>query len=503
MQEQQPIGGLTVADLIAIDALGLVVHAGRSALANAIEIAHVSESPTAPEWIDGGGFLMTSALTLTNTTEDWNRYVNTLSIRGAAALALGLGHDLPYQAVPQRLVEAAETRGLPLLEIPSGTPFMLVTKAIVDGRANLDRRLLEESFTLQRELTTVAAREGGLTGLIQAWHVATGESVMVLDRRGRRLAGSPDFPPAVAAAVSAAVPNIPLLIEDFVPVPTEAGTAVVSAVGAIRHAGYLARLGGAFELGSRAVPTLLSLLALEFERRWLVDEPARRTRANQLTRLLGTEDEARAEAQLRALGVHAKNIQAVAIRAESDAHAEEVLADITIALGTNLVRRRERIVEALTVNDPKDALAALEVAGAVGIGAPSAPGLAGRSLRQAQSALATSVRTGGIVEYVDGRCHDFLLNVADPAYLHSFADAVLAPLDRDGNGQTLIETLHAWLAEGRSVEGCSERLGVHRHTVRNRIQRVTQLLGRGVESVDAQTELWLALKARGLRDESL
>ena len=65
---------------------------------------------------------------------------------------------------------------------------------------------------------------------------------------------------------------------------------------------------------------------------------------------------------------------------------------------------------------------------------------------------------------------------------------------------TLRADVENQLSEGRSVEGCSERLGVHRHTVRNRIQRVTQLLGRSVESVDAQTELWLALKARGLRD---
>lgn len=503
MHEQLRTRGLTVADLTASEPLGLVVHAGHGALDNAIDIAHVSELHTAPEWIDAGGFLMTSGLTLDDTASTWNRYVNTLSARGAAALALGLGPDLPHQQVPQRLVEAAESRGLPLLTVPAATPFMLVTKAIVEGRANLDRQLLEQSFGLQRELTTVAAREGGLTSLVQAWHAATGEVVVVLDRRGRRLAVSPNFPPVVAAAVSAAVPDIPLLIEDFTPVPTAAGTAVVSAVGATRHAGYLARLGDTFELGSRAVPTLLSLLALEFERRWLVDEPARRTRANQLTRLLGTDDEARAEAQLRALGVHAKTVQAVAIQAESEEHAEEVLADITLALGTNLVRRRERVVEALAIHDPHDALTALGVAGAVGIGAPSAPGLAGRSMRQAQSALATSARTGGIVEYVDGRCHDFLLNVADPTYLRLFADAVLAPLDSDGNGQTLMETLHAWLAEGRSVEGCSERLGVHRHTVRNRIQRVTQLLGRGVESVDAQTELWLALKARGMRDESL
>ena len=38
---------------------------------------------------------------------------------------------------------------------------------------------------------------------------------------------------------------------------------------------------------------------------------------------------------------------------------------------------------------------------------------------------------------------------------------------------------------------------MHRHTVRNRIQRAAQLTGHDLDSIDTQTELWLALKARG------
>jgi purine catabolism regulator len=63
----------------------------------------------------------------------------------------------------------------------------------------------------------------------------------------------------------------------------------------------------------------------------------------------------------------------------------------------------------------------------------------------------------------------------------------------------LLQTLHAWLAENRSVEACALRLGVHRHTIRNRVHRLTQITGRSLDDVDTQTELWLALKARGFR----
>jgi purine catabolism regulator len=493
---------LTVADVVAIEELGLVVHAGRSRLGNPIEVAHVSELPTAPEWLEGGEFLMTSGLMLDDTGDAWDRYAGQAASRGAAALALGLGPDLRHTEMPERLVVAGHRHRLPLLGIPAQTPFIAVTKAIFAARAEIDRQVLEHSFALQRDLTRVAARERGLTGLVQAWHEATGEDVLVLDRRGRPLARSSGFPAGAAKAISAAVPGVRQLAEEIIQVPTDSGVAGVCAVGATRHAGYLARLGPPLELATPAVPTLLSLLALEFERRWLLDEPGRRARAGQLARLLSAEDDSRAAAQLKALGIQAQSVQGIAIQARTEAQAEEVLADLTIALGTGLVRRRDRLVEALAVSDPRQALTAFELSIPVGIGAPAAPGLAARSMRQAHAALATSGRTGAVVEYTDGRAHDFLLSIADPSYLSSFADAVLAPIDRAGNAGTLLETLHAWLAEGRSVAACSERLRVHRHTVRNRIQRITQLLGRDVDSVDAQTELWLALKARGLRDES-
>ncbi len=43
-------------------------------------------------------------------------------------------------------------------------------------------------------------------------------------------------------------------------------------------------------------------------------------------------------------------------------------------------------------------------------------------------------------------------------------------------------------------------MGVHRHTVRNRMQRIVQITGHDLDGIDAQTELWLALKVRGFRD---
>ncbi len=490
---------LSVADVVAIDGLGLVVHAGESALDNPIEVAHVSEVRNAPEWLEGGEFMITTGLLMDDSAETWDPYVRAVAESGAAALALGVGEDVAYTSMPDALVAAARRYGVPLLSIPSETAFIAVTKAIFSAKAEIDREVAEHSAELQRDLTRVAARERGLAGLIQAWRAATGENAIVLDRRARALASTVEVHGETVRQISSISADLPPLTTESVTVTTDAGPALVCSIGATRHAGYLARLDVSSDWPGLALPTLVSLLALEFERRWLLDEPQRRLRAHQLARLLAAEDDVRAVAMLRSLGLDCETLRGIAIEASTEEQAEEILADLAIALDTGLVRRKDRLIEGVAIRDPRSTIAAFGLAVPIGLGQSVSPGLVARSMRQAHSALATSRRTGSLVEYVDGASHELLLAVADPAYLTAFADAILAPLEEADNGAALVETLHVWLAEERSIAACATRLGVHRHTVRNRIQRATQLIGRSLDTVEMQTELWLALKARGSR----
>lgn len=489
---------VTVRDIVEIPALGLVVRAGHEHLDNVIDGAHVSEVLRAVDLLEGGEFLLTTGALLGDHESDWESYVGALTRQGAAGLALGVGPELRHRTTPEALIASAQTHGLPLVEIPAATSFLAVTKAIFAARTQRDRQTFEASMELQRELTKVAARERGLSGLVTAWKRATGEEAFVLDRRARLLSSTVTVPAEVVMQVADAANRLKPLSTGSHRVPTELGEVRLMTVGATRHAGYLARLGSSDAPADLAVSALLSLLALEFERRWLLDEPQRRARANHLARLLSVEDETKVFGQLKVLGVDAREVRAIVIQSPTEEHAEEVLADLTITLGTPFARRRGSVVEAIALSDPRPALEHFGFDVPIGIGTSVGPWLAARSMRQAHSALATSRRTRTPVEYVDGAAHRFLLAVADPDYLQSFADAVLAPLDAADNADALLGTLHAWFAEERSVAGCSERLGIHRHTVRHRMQRITELLGRSPETVDAQTELWLALKARGI-----
>jgi len=68
----------------------------------------------------------------------------------------------------------------------------------------------------------------------------------------------------------------------------------------------------------------------------------------------------------------------------------------------------------------------------------------------------------------------------------------LVAADRAGPGD-LVESLRTWLAAHGQWEPAAARLGVHRHTLRKRIGRAGELLGRDLDSPGVRAELWLAL----------
>ena len=69
---------------------------------------------------------------------------------------------------------------------------------------------------------------------------------------------------------------------------------------------------------------------------------------------------------------------------------------------------------------------------------------------------------------------------------------LLAPL-LTPEGGVLLESARIWLRCNGAWEPAARELGVHRHTLRNRMTAVERALGVDLDDVDARTELWLAL----------
>ncbi|WP_344866843.1 helix-turn-helix domain-containing protein [Planomonospora alba] len=121
------------------------------------------------------------------------------------------------------------------------------------------------------------------------------------------------------------------------------------------------------------------------------------------------------------------------------------------------------------------------------------PGELRAGLDQADRALASARGGAGpVVRFADlaGRG---LLSLLDPGAAAAFSAALLAPLREYGSRADLVESLRAYLACNGHWDAAAQRLGVHRHTLRYRMRRVAELLGRDLDDPATRAELWVAL----------
>ncbi|MEU5016558.1 PucR family transcriptional regulator [Streptomyces angustmyceticus] len=519
---------LHLSDLLARTDLRLAVtyDVPPEQLARTIEAATVSDLPTPGKWLQGGELLMTIGLLLPMEPAACRAYVRDAAEGGAACLALGLGQGLPFQEAPEPLVRAAEEAGLPLLTVPDEVPFIAVTKAVFDARADEQRALLHRAFATQRRLTAAAAGDG-LLPMLAEWTAATGVDAAVLDPLGRLLATSGPERRTLPAQARELLDRVAARGLRGSASSTAAGQQLeVQPLGARRLRGLLLLTGRPDDAARSVVPGLVALLSLELERRHLSDEPERRRRSALLSELLADEDPSadRARDMLRSVGLTAERVRAVVVEAAgtpgtrtangagaagtgaaggtADDAAREMAADLALAVPGGLVRVVDGatgpVVEAVVGEEPdvREVLARFAPRCPAGIGPATAPEAVRVSLRQAAGLLAVSRAAGEPAHARQSQASRLLLDLGDGSTLHGYADSVLGPLDLADHGEELIATLAAWLETGGAWDATSRRLGVHRHTVRNRLDKAMELTGRRLDDPDDRFDLWLATRIR-------
>ncbi|WP_435875620.1 PucR family transcriptional regulator [Nonomuraea jabiensis] len=245
-----------------------------------------------------------------------------------------------------------------------------------------------------------------------------------------------------------------------------------------------------------------SLLTLALEQGRTQLEAARRARSAVLELLLsGAREQARAV--LEPLGGRLPEEPLAVLAAGADAlEALEPLAFAALLTGDGALADRPLAVA--LVPDTVAEKVALEADAPVGVSLPCgyAPEGLNGALDQARRALAAAPGSGGGPGKGRGRVVRFaelagqgLLGLLDRAAAQAFATALLAPLTAYGSRADLVESLRAYLDSNGHWDAAAQRLGVHRHTLRYRMKRVTELLGRDLDDPGVRAELWLALEA--------
>ncbi|HEX6858237.1 MAG TPA: PucR family transcriptional regulator ligand-binding domain-containing protein [Streptosporangiaceae bacterium] len=496
---------VTIADVVATEGLDISLIAARGETGRGLTGASVNEHEDPTPWLEGGELVMTDGMGLDPGRAAAMTYVGRLHAAGIAALALGVGPGLRYLEVPAELSNACEHYSLPLLRVPSTTPFIKITDAVY-GRL-LEQRSADASRLVeaQRALTSAAAKPGSAPAVVSALARLTGLWARLCDVRGATVSAAPAGAPELPATATAALDRIRgRKLRGSASFPVGEGHARAQAVGTEQLRGFLVygtEEGLIGEFAGAVASFAVSLLSIDWERRHVVRRLALAPRGDTLARLAAGMPGAAAARMLASVGIQAERVRISVVGSlPGEPPPFDELAD---ALSDSLIRMDDGEVTLLAAeNAPRFAERVADVAGAhpVGIGGPVRPSACPVSLRQARHALAIARRTGQVVDAMTLGSARLLLQLGAPEALTAYADAVLRPLEAaDADGPAaLITALRAWLDSGAVIETAAAALGVHRHTMRQRLRRIEEATGRSLDSPRDHAELWLAFEARDI-----
>jgi purine catabolism regulator len=405
-------------------------------------------------------------------------------IAATGAVGIGFGTALFFDELPEALVTACRAHRLALFEIPRPVPFMSILGAVQDERTRRARLVQEHLLDIQQRLTA-AAVGGGMEALLST--LATELDAAVAAAREQRTSSAAEDPATGTWRV----------------------TQLMEKQGERRHLlTVLAR--HPFTPHDRSVLRHCSGLAdLILQRPSYLRSAERRLNSLAMSLLLGIGDGPGADGAVP---------QAFATAVDADGRIRPVVlqadraGDLTAALNRTDRRAadRGRQLFALTIG-PDTAL--LFVRGSRTVDQVVADvGAARRSLRIAVGEpvgwqeitlervrrLETSARAlpqGEAAGPFEAGA-DWLSDAAVQTALdRRAAETVDRLAEADAAGAALTETLVSWLRSG-SKAATAEELGVHRHTVHDRLRRIARLCEVDLGDPVARAELLLVAVTR-------
>lgn len=191
---------------------------------------HASEMADPSPYLLGGELLLTAGAEL---GPDPDAYVTRLVRAGVGAV--GFGVTPVHETVPAALAEACARYGLPLVEVPPGTPFTAVGRAVWRLMAEARTRELRRVTDAQQSLASAAARPDPVASVLSRLAATlNGWSALLLPQppaRGDAAPGAATGPGGAAGAAGAGAAG--------------AGAGAGATAAGAGTAGAGARLGGA------------------------------------------------------------------------------------------------------------------------------------------------------------------------------------------------------------------------------------------------------------------
>ena len=496
--------------------LGLELVAGHAGLETRgpVRWAHISEIPDPTPWLEGGEVLLTTGLGVRDSPELQRRLISGLVGRGCPGLGFGLG--VVVDAVPAAMLEQADALALPLFTVPYELPFIAVTKRVSREVFSEHDATLRAAIDLHRSVLAAVLGGAGIRGVLEtASRLMPDLTLLVYDyygqvvgRAGRNRPETLDARtlwPEIRAArqtrdhFSASVNGLTVQgaairlgegvegmlvvaghrsIDDHEQLLLEQAVTGVSlelARGLSVRESHRARVDELLEevaenrIGQRALKRRLSRLGYRDDQGFRVlclRSGDTRVSARALCGVV--EDALSADSGTPILGRYDGGVYCV-VQPAVGTHAQQIAAAVRARGWTGVEIGRSR---------PKTDVEALDSA--------------------VREATAAADRTGpGEITDIDALgLPGILAGLGGDEAALAFVAQVLGPVvaHDEREGSDLVATLRAYLAHGCRPGPAAAQLGIHRHTLAYRLERVTRLTGRDLRNGDAIVEIGLALR---------
>lgn len=467
------------------------------------------------DYLEGGEIVLTTGLSLTADDPRWLDFVSGLSRAQAAAIGFAVGVN--HATTPPALVQAATAYRVALFEVPKPTPFIAVSKAVADLVGNDELASTRRALSTQRHILNQAFSTQGTSGVLSRLATATDSDAAVLRSDG---------------SIESATPGMPIFDELLAAVHTLATDNTRAALGASdRERAWLVHPLGLHGVAHRflaicgakpptpsqqgAITAATIVLSLE-DTRQRAEQNSEYERRERIAALLLRGETHSACAAFQVLWPEARMPDRIRV-VITQGHPELLSAFLTeAALGvtaTRLITRPEALDErssehprlAIICNSETDAEVNRVVALAQSHGLDV---VIGREVELERARISWSsawAKLNELTEHSQSHTQKSRVAWADQGtpVLEALAsvpnqdlrETVLGPLaESDADTALLRETLKAYLAQNGQAGPAANDLGVHRNTLRHRLDRIETLTNRSLSNADDRAELWIALR---------
>lgn len=527
------------------------VLAGREGLGRRLSSVTVGEVPDIADWLSGGEMVLSTMFAYKGDVEKQREFCRKVMMSGAAALFVKTHRFV--EGVPQDIIELADRRKFPIVEVPQSVRWTRLMQDATEVIINLQASQLERSREIHHRLLRVVVDAGGwqelaneASKLIEAPVVFLDASVEVLSASG--VASLEELAEALRTPeirekfnVLGRMGRLFHLQEPEVP-----SMYVLPVVSGHQPEGYMCVLNKVSELSAMEImvmehsATIATLetaqdrIRFETEVRLkgdFVDEVINGGGAatDSLLRrgtflgcdltlgaiviLLGADDIRRKSLRAdRGVEHYEKAVEKFFSRCSRYISSSESSSLVSLKSGNVVVFVCGKTAQDVTAVTrlaqvmQKFGQADGELGVSVGIGGyVSEPAQMDRGYQEALVALKVGRKlqgSGSLMSFRDVGTYRLLLDIweRDPDQIRALYEETIGSVDRydEANGTQLTQTLLTFFGNDESLTKTAADLYAHRHTIRYRLEKIGEVSGLSVFQTEHKERLGLGLKARSL-----